>query len=81
MPAATMTTKGQVTVPKEVRDRLGLDAGSVLSFIPKDEGYFVVAKTGSARDLCGILPKPVRPISLEEMEAGIAAGAAEAMNS
>jgi len=81
MPTATMTTKGQVTVPKEVRDRLGLSTGSVLSFIPREEGYFVVAKTGSARDLCGMLPKPVRAATLEEMEAGIAAGAAETMNS
>jgi len=80
MPTATMTTKGQVTVPKEVRDRLGLDAGSVLSFIPRDDGYLVMAKTGSARDLCGILPRPVRAVSLEEMEAGIAAGAMESMN-
>ena len=29
---ATITSKGQLTLPKEIRDRLGLDAGSVLDF-------------------------------------------------
>ena len=79
MPVATMTSKGQVTVPQEVRDRLVLGTGSVLVFIPQEEGYLVQSKTGSAGDLCGILPRPSRAATLEEMEMGIAAGAAEAM--
>ena len=30
---ATITSKGQVTIPKRIRDRLGLDAGTEIEFI------------------------------------------------
>jgi antitoxin PrlF len=38
MPDATMTSKGQITVPIEVRRRLGLRAGSRVSFVPTGDG-------------------------------------------
>lgn len=80
MPTATMTSKGQVTVPKEVREQLGLNTGSVLDFIPYEKGYVLEARQGSIRDLFGMLPKPAKAATLEEMDDGIVAGAAEAMN-
>lgn len=43
MPKTTMTSKGQVTIPKEVRDRLGLRPGDVLEFMEHD-GAFLVRK-------------------------------------
>ena len=42
MPTATLTTKGQVTIPKEVREHLGVDTGDRLSFVVQDDGSVVV---------------------------------------
>jgi antitoxin PrlF len=80
MVVATMTSKGQITVPKEVRDALGLKPGTRVSFI-RDEsgGYLLRAKTGSVRDLYGMLPWDGPPKTIEEMDDGISAGAAETM--
>ncbi|MER8826017.1 AbrB/MazE/SpoVT family DNA-binding domain-containing protein [Mesorhizobium sp. M0938] len=38
-----VTTKGQVTIPKEIRDRLGIGPGSEVEFLPNDDGVRVVA--------------------------------------
>jgi antitoxin PrlF len=45
--AATMTTKGQVTFPKELRDRLGLRQGDVVEFI-EENGKIYVRRAQSA---------------------------------
>lgn len=39
---ATITSKGQVTIPKQIRDRLGLDEGTEIEFILKDDGTITV---------------------------------------
>jgi AbrB family looped-hinge helix DNA binding protein len=72
-----MTTKGQITVPAEVRARLGLEAGSKVDFAEQDGGYLLSVKTIRGADLAGILPKPETPVSLEQMERAIAEGAIE----
>ena len=79
MPSATMTSKGQVTIPKSVRDAMGVDTGSILDFTPDGQGFRVTARSGSIVDLFGLLPPPVRTASLEDMDAGIAQAAAETM--
>jgi antitoxin PrlF len=54
---ARMTTKGQVTVPKAVREALGLEAGDELHF--RVAGiHAVVAKTPDFLDLAGSVPVP-----------------------
>ena len=76
MATATMTSKGQLTVPREVRASLGLSAGDRLDFIRMEDGnYAIVPASRSIRSLKGILAPIDRPISLEEMDAAIAAGA------
>lgn len=40
-----MTSKGQVTVPKDIRDLLGLDAGSVVSFAVDKKGEVKLSKS------------------------------------
>ena len=79
MPTATMTSKGQVTVPREVRDNLALTTGSLLDFIPDGTGYRLAARTHTMSDLFGILPRPVGRGSLEDMDAAIALGAGESL--
>jgi antitoxin PrlF len=76
MAAATVTSKGQVTLPVEARRRLGIRAGTRLEFIVKDDDRLeVVLVGGSIRDLKGLLPRPRRKLSLGEMEQEIARGA------
>lgn len=74
---ATLTSKGQVTIPKEVRDALGLRAGDRLDFAVQADGTVRVAPLkGSIRDLKGMLPPPSKPLTLEQMDGAIADGAA-----
>ena len=75
---ATVTSKGQVTLPVETRRRLGIHAGTKLEFIIRgDDRLEVIRLGGSVRDLKGSLPKPGRPLSLAEMDEAIARGASQ----
>jgi antitoxin PrlF len=62
MTTATMTSKGQITVPKEVRDRLGIQQGDKIEFVVED-GKTVVRRAQPAENpflkwagVCGKLP-------------------------
>jgi antitoxin PrlF len=80
MSTATVTSKGQITIPAAVRRELGLAAGVQVEFVRDDDGqYRLVPKKGSLRDLKGSLPAPERPVTLREMDAAITAGAASAL--
>ena len=69
MPTATMTSKGQVTVPADVRERLRLVPGSKLDFIEQPDGSFAIkAKTGDIRRLKGIVRPVGAPHSAEDMD-------------
>jgi len=74
---ATITSKGQVTIPKSVRDALHLAAGDRLEFLVETDGSIrAIPVTGSVTDLKGLLPPPKQTLSLEEMDTAIATGAA-----
>jgi AbrB family looped-hinge helix DNA binding protein len=79
MATATMTSKGQITVPKEIRERLGLRTGDRVAFRERTDGSIVVEaeKTVDFRSLRGILPAPARKVTLEEMDQAIRDAAAE----
>jgi AbrB family looped-hinge helix DNA binding protein len=69
MSTATLTSKGQTTIPKDIRDRLRLKAGDRLDFVLQpDGGVLMVPATIRARELKGLLPRPKKPVSLEQME-------------
>ena len=75
MPTATMTTKGQITVPRDVRLKLNLKAGDRVLFIVEDDGTARLrAVNKDISSLRGILPPPKRKATIEEIEASIAKG-------
>jgi AbrB family looped-hinge helix DNA binding protein len=77
MANATITSKGQITIPARVRDALGVDAGDRIEFVEVGKGEFnIVAATRSVKELNGLLYRKGRkPVSIEEMNAAIAKGA------
>jgi AbrB family looped-hinge helix DNA binding protein len=79
MSIATMTSKGQITVPKEVRDDLNLVAGSQVMFVKLPGGsYRIVPRTGKISDLAGMLSYPGMPrLTIEEMNEAIGEAAAD----
>ncbi len=74
MPAATITSKGQITLPREVRDHLHVREGDRVEFeIDRDGEVRVRPMTGSVEDLFGMLRRPGTPArSLQEIDEGIA---------
>ena len=59
MPTATLTSKGQITLPAEMREKLRLVPGSKIVFEEQPNGDFVLKrKTGSIRDLKGAVKPP-----------------------
>ncbi|MEO8527620.1 MAG: AbrB/MazE/SpoVT family DNA-binding domain-containing protein [Pseudolysinimonas sp.] len=80
MPTATVTSKGQITIPLEIRNRFGIHAGTRVHFVVHDDNTIdFVPATRSIRDLAGILKYDGPPVSIEEMDATIAEAAARGM--
>jgi len=78
MQTATITSKGQITIPKDIRDSMGLKSGDKIKFIPSEKGQTAFAPiTESIRDLKGIVSKPKKPVSIEDMNKTIRKRGAE----
>ena len=73
---ATLSSKGQATIPKAVRERLQIGAGDRVKFFFHPDGVILLPKIATAR-LKGMIPKPAEPVSLEEMDRAIQEGATE----
>ena len=73
MASATVTTKGQITIPKAVRDSLMLNAGDKVEFIVTDKREALMKPISKkVDDVFGMLRKPGRkPVSVEEMNQAI----------
>ncbi|MHC4885105.1 MAG: AbrB/MazE/SpoVT family DNA-binding domain-containing protein [Planctomycetota bacterium] len=70
---AALTSKGQVTLPKAMRDQLELRAGDRLDFILRADGILeVIPLKQPVTKLKGILPKPKKAVSIDEMNQAIA---------
>lgn len=74
---ATVTSKGQVTIPAELRDALKIEAGDRLDFVRLNDGRIMVAAANkSVTCLKGRLKKREKLVTVEEMNDAIASAAA-----
>ncbi len=65
---ATVTSKGQITIPKEVRDALRLQAGDRVLFRQREDGSYVLEPaTRDIESLFGILKPKVRGVTVEQV--------------
>jgi len=79
MSTAMVTSKGQITIPAAVRASLGLEAGSRVEFVETEKGMFsIVPATSPVQALKGMLRKPAKPVTIEQMNLAIAAQGAKA---
>ncbi|MCL5284951.1 MAG: AbrB/MazE/SpoVT family DNA-binding domain-containing protein [Nitrospirae bacterium] len=73
MKTATMTSKGQITIPLEIRNKLGLDKGDKVDFVDLGNNQFaIIPATEDVTKLKGLVKKPRSPVTIEEMNATIA---------
>ncbi len=75
MSTATVTSKGQITIPKHIRDQLKIQTGDRINFFIDDSNAvtFLPVKT-DVRELKGIVPKPKKSVSISDMNKAIKAG-------
>lgn len=75
---SAITTKGQATIPKPIRDHLRLKPGDKVKFFIHPNGSVVLLPHVPVSSLRGILKKPRRkPVTIDEMREAIAASASD----
>ncbi len=75
---ATITSKGQLTLPKKIRDELKISAGDKIEFFIKEDGHIeCVPLKAPVTKLKGILPKPYKTVTLEQMNQAVAESSAD----
>jgi AbrB family looped-hinge helix DNA binding protein len=75
---SSITTKGQATIPKAVRERLGLKAGDRVKFFFHPDGSVVLLPKIPTAALRGIVKRARRAVTVAEMNDAIASGAVRA---
>ncbi len=79
MPIAKLTSKGQVTIPKEVRDALHLDTGDRVQFFIREDGVVELRpQTVDLKDLYGVLESKRGAVTVEAMNEAIGKAAVQA---
>ena len=75
MQESTMTTKGQTTLPRDVRDALSLRTGDRVRYLILDNGEVRLMRSRPAAGIAGLLRRDgAAPVSLREMDAATGAG-------
>lgn len=77
--ASTATSKGQTTIPKEVRDVMGIKDGTPLTWTYENGELRVRARTKRLEDFKPMIPPNGRHATIEEMNADIGAAVTERM--
>jgi len=68
MATATITSKGQITIPKEIRKNLNLHSGDRINFFMDKSGRVcILPATQDITALKGIITKPEKPVTVDEM--------------
>ena len=68
-----MTSKGRVTIPKPIRDKLRLEPGDKLELtLVEGGGLLVTPVTAPVTRLKGMVPRPHAPLSLETLDEAVA---------
>ena len=70
--SATVSSKGQVVIPGDVRKRLGLVQGSVLRFVLEADSVRLLPAAGDVRRLKGRLAQPAAPVTVDAMNSAVA---------
>ena len=79
MATATISSKGQITIPADVRSALAVGTGDRVEFVQIEAGQFLfVAANRSVTELKGMFGKPVKAVSIEDMNRAIATRGASA---
>lgn len=74
MSTATLTSKGQITIPAVVRAALGVATGDRVEFVQTEPGHFeLVAATRYVTALKGMVRKPASPVTIEQMNEAVSA--------
>ena len=80
MSSGTITSKGQITIPKSIRDELGLGPGARVAFLKNPDGFYELHREKRpVTALAGSLPYSGPPLSVADMENAIASAAADSM--
>lgn len=70
---STLTSKGQTTIPIEVRDRLNLKPGDKIRYVLQGDRVYLRVKNRDAMELAGMLHDPDRkPLTVQDMDRAIA---------
>lgn len=71
MSMAKLTSKGQITLPIDVRNALGVTTGDRVEFVEENGRFIVISATQEAKKLKGLIKRPSKPVSIEAMNAAI----------
>lgn len=72
---ATVTNKGQITIPQEIREHYHIKAGDKLDFIIIENNTLkIIPVVSSLKSFKGVLPHPSKPLKLKDMEKAIGNG-------
>ena len=77
MYTSTLTKKGQTTIPVDVQKFLNVHAGDKLQYFVEGDKIVIMPKSLSVSDLKGVLPKPKKVVSIEEMNTAIGQATSE----
>ena len=71
MSTSTVSTKGQVVIPADVRADLNIDAGTRVEFVKTDGGWLLKPATRPVTALKGMLGKRATPATVEDMNRAV----------